>query len=503
MEGASMLHSVPTTRATVSVFPDAEGRQAWLFRPLSPRLVIGLLSLQACTFVILYGLDGLPIEGRLSLAVFAGVLIAWVVLGLPDMPVALAGALALVVSGAVREEALFATLGSEIIWLLIAAFVMASVMRSSGTAERLAAVALTRCRTVSQMFWGATLVIALTAFVIPSTSARAAILMPVFFGLSSAIGRPSVTRGLALLFPSVILLSACASLTGAGAHLITADSMRRVSDTDIGFAHWALLGGPFGLVTSLLACGLIQLLFMSAEDRSAAIGTLPVRHRSNSCSDATVLTIMGATVLLWATNALHGQNIAVIALVGALLAASKPVSGISLKEALKGVEWNLLLFLAATLLIGEALLTSGTAHYLVDQTLAALGGHLSLAPWMVVAIAAVISSLAHIVIMSRTARASVLIPVVALPLSAFGVDPSVLIFVTTIGSGFCQTLMVSAKPVLLFGSAETLTFTQADLLRLALFLLPLFVALLVAFSLFVWPFLGLPIETLSPMPAKA
>ncbi|RWP77297.1 MAG: hypothetical protein EOR91_25455 [Mesorhizobium sp.] len=325
----------------------------------------------------------------------------------------------------------------------------------------------------------------------------------VFFGLSSAIGRPSVTRGLALLFPSVILLSACASLTGAGAHLIAADFMRRVSDTDIGFAHWALLGGPFGFVTSLLACGLIQLLFLSAEDRRAAIGTLPVRHRSNSCSDATVLTIMGATVLLWATNALHGQNIAVIALVGALLAASKPVSGISLKEALKGVEWNLLLFLAATLLIGEALLTSGTARYLVDQTLAALGGHLSLAPWMVIAIAAVISSLAHIVIMSRTARASVLIPAVALPFSAFGVDPSVLIFVTTIGSGFCQTLMVSAKPVLLFGSAEALTFTQADLLRLALFLLPLFVALLVAFSLFVWPLLGLPIETLSAMPAKA
>jgi solute carrier family 13 (sodium-dependent dicarboxylate transporter), member 2/3/5 len=489
-----MLLWPPMTRAAVGASADASERQAWSLRLISFRSAGALLSLHACVFVIFFGMNGLPLEGRLSLSVFAGALIAWVVLRLPDMPVALAGALVLVVSGAIDEEALFATLGSEIVWLLIAAFVMASVLRKCGTAERLAAAALARCTTVSGVFWGATVVIALTAFVIPSTAARAAILTPVFFSLSSAIGRPSVTRGLALLFPSAILLSACASLTGAGAHLIAGDFMRRVSGADFGFAHWALLAGPFGLITSLLSCGLIQLLFLTAEDRRTTLGTLLVLPRSNSRTQLAIVTIIGTTVLLWATTALHGQNLAIVGLGAALLAASKPISGISLKEALKGVEWNLLLFLATTLVIGEALLTTGAARYLVDQMLAALDGRLSVSAWMAVVVAAVVSSLAHILITSRTARASVLIPAVALPLSALGADPSALIFITTIGSGFCQTLMVSAKPVALFGSCETPTFTQADLLRLAVFLLPLFIALLAAFALIIWPLLGLPLE---------
>ncbi|WP_018099540.1 hypothetical protein [Sinorhizobium meliloti] len=158
--------------------------------------------------------------------------------------------------------------------------------------------------------------------------------------------------------------------------------------------------------------------------------------------------------------------------------------------------------MAATLLIGEALLTSGAAHYLVRQTLALLEGHFVPEPWLAVALAALFSSLAHILITSRTARASVLIPAVALPLSAFGADASALIFVTAVGSGFCQTLMVSAKPVVLFGSTEPPAFVQADLLRLAAYLLPIFIVLLIAFALFVWPHLGLPFETLPATPGR-
>ena len=51
--------------------------------------------------------------------------------------------------------------------------------------------------------------------------------------------------------------------------------------------------------------------------------------------------------------------------------------------------------------------------------------------------------------------------------------------------------MVSAKPVMLFGQAEGRPFNQGDLLRLALWLLPVFVAGLLFFALVVWPMQGL------------
>jgi len=496
-----MQHIIGSAALTSSANANSASLEARSGRTVDARTlesVAGLLLMGTCGFAIIYGLDSLAMHGRLSLTVFVGVLVSWVVLRLPDMPVALAGALALVVSGAVEEATLFATLGNEIVWLLIAAFVMASVLRKTGLAERLSVAVLSRCKTVAGAFWAATLVISATAFVIPSTSARAAILLPVFLATSQAIARPAVTKGLALLFPSVILLSACASLTGAGAHMIAADFMKRVGGVEIDFALWAVLGAPFALATSLLACGLIQALFLTSDDRRVAITRPPARDLPRSGNEAAVLAVVGGTVLAWATTGLHGQSVAVVAMIGAMLSATKCVSGVPLKEALKGVEWNLLLFLAATLLIGEALLTSGAARYVIDHALAALRDGLPLGPWTIAFVAALLSSLAHVVITSRTARAGVLIPVLALPLAGLGADPSSLIFLTAIGSGFCQTLMVSAKPLVVFGTTEAPTFAQADLLRLAAWLLPAFIALLVIFAMFVWPEVGLTFAAANP-----
>jgi solute carrier family 13 (sodium-dependent dicarboxylate transporter), member 2/3/5 len=55
------------------------------------------------------------------------------------------------------------------------------------------------------------------------------------------------------------------------------------------------------------------------------------------------------------------------------------------------------------------------------------------------------------------------------------------------GTGFCQTLMASAKPVAIYGSRDEAGFTQADLFRLALPLGLAKIALLVIFATVVWP----------------
>ncbi|UXN74078.1 hypothetical protein N8D56_01815 [Devosia sp. A8/3-2] len=112
---------------------------------------------------------------------------------------------------------------------------------------------------------------------------------------------------------------------------------------------------------------------------------------------------------------------------------------------------------------------------------------------MVVLFAASIAAAAHLLVVSRTARASVLIPAVALPLAGFGLDPAAPVMLVTIGSGFCQTLMISAKPIMLFAGLDTATFSQRDLLLLSAPLLPAFVGLLAAMALLVWPLLDLPI----------
>ncbi|WP_234804082.1 SLC13 family permease [Ensifer adhaerens] len=457
------------------------------------RLLVGAMLVAFAAVLIFLAADGLALPMRLSLMVFATTLICWTIFDLPETPVALAGAAALAVTGAVGEEAVYAALGNDIVWLMMAASVIAAVLQASGLVERLAFRLLARFRDVSRLFWVVTPTIFVTAFVIPSTSARAAIFMPVFLGLASTIGRPGITRALALLFPSVILLSAAASLTGAGAHLVAVDFIRRSGGEAPGFLGWALLAAPFALLTSLIACGLILRFFLDEADRHWRLNlpAAPTEKRAFSAQDKAILAVTAAIVAALATSDLHGIALPVVALVGALVLASEKISGMPFRKALKGVEWNLLLFLAGTLVIGEALLSTGTATELADRLISAFGQIGKPPAWLVVLLAIAVATFAHIVIASRTARATVLIPAVALPLAGFGVSPANLIMVTAIGSGFCQTLMVSAKPVALFGGMEPPAFSPSDLLRLAVMLALPFIALLALFALAIWPAVGL------------
>ena len=158
------------------------------------------------------------------------------------------------------------------------------------------------------------------------------------------------------------------------------------------------------------------------------------------------------------------------------------------------VTGGALLFLAGTLVIGEALLQTGTAQVLAERVVGLVGGRITAWPALIVGFAAVVATLSHLVITSRTARATVLIPALALPLAALGANPLSLVMVVTLASGFCQTLLVSAKPVALFGAMEPQPFGQADLFRLAGFLSLPFVALLIVFATLVWPLQGLPLR---------
>lgn len=110
-----------------------------------------------------------------------------------------------------------------------------------------------------------------------------------------------------------------------------------------------------------------------------------------------------------------------------------------------------------------------------------------------------VSLLLHVLIGSRSARVAVLLPVLVLPLAlalpaGSGVSAPVLVLVmaAVLGTGFCQTLAISSKPMLLFARHPASGLAPADLLRLSACLFPLLWLLLMGFGLLVWPALALP-----------
>ena len=435
--------------------------------------------------------ETLSLGGRNALVITALAVIGWTMTRLPDSLVAIAAALTLVLSGTMQEERLFASLGRELVWLLVAAFVIASVVKSSGLMELLVARALGPFQGFSSVAYVLTVLIACTAFFIPSTSGRAALLLPVFLALTPQLPDARLVRPLALLFPTVILLSAGGSLLGAGAHLIAVDAIARSGGPAIGYLEWMFVGLPVSMVSCVLATGLILRLFVPAELRHALI------ESQGACQEITprqkrLAAVLVSLLVLWTTTGLHGISIVLIALGGALVLLAKPFTDRKTKEIFRDIDMELILYLTATIVIADAIIVTGADRWLAEGMLSVLPEALARNRAVAIGFMVLAAVLSHLVITSRSARAAVLIPAVALPIAAFGHDPALIVMVAVLGTGFCQTLMASAKPVAIYGAMDQPTFSQGDLFRLALPLMPAVAGPLFAAALIFWPWqLGL------------
>jgi anion transporter len=467
---------------------------------LNPRLTAALcVALSLCALLAVPGnFPGLSGEARLTLVVFALATCAWIGTPIDDTYIALGAGLALTVTGVISSDTLFGTLGDSTVWLLICAFVLAAAVARTGLAGRAAAFLVGGARTVRQLTHLTTAALVVTAFAVPATSGRAALALPVFLALAKALAdRRRLVVMLALLFPTVILLSAVATLIGAGAHLITVSVLWEAAGERVGFTEWLLLGLPLAVVSSHLAAEVVLLTTTRRADRAGPVHITAEEIQRHSDRPVTgpwtqaekrCALLLATVVALWCSEPLHRVSPAMVALIGAVVAASPALGTVRLKDALKTVPWSLLLFMAATMAMGVALAESGAAQWLVGGLPSAV------TPVMFLAVVIAVSTAAHLVLQSRSARSSVLVPLVVAAAVGAGVNPVAAALASTAAAGFCHTLPASAKPVTLFADIPgTPTYTPRDLLRLSAVLAPLTAALVLLFAVAVWPLLGVPV----------
>lgn len=444
-----------------------------------------------------YGIPQLDAPARGALIVFGITLGAWVFSRVEETLIALAALLALAATGVVRPDAILHSLGHSLIGLLLASFIVAAAANAVGLNPWLVTGVTRRARSVEQLCYWLTAANLATALFVPATSARAALMAPVFLALNQRIDQPRVGKVLALVFPTAILLSAAASLTGAGAHLLTADLVAQMGGERLDFLRWLMLGLPFALVSSFGSTWVILRLFLTGPERRQALALEAGWADGNEAAHPAkfqrryVAGVILAMLGLWSTAGLHGLDNTLVAILGALAVTWPGLGPISLKTGLKAVEWNLLVFVAASLELGESLVRTGAAEWLMARAFAGMESWLAGGALWVAGGVAAIGLLSHVVITSRSARAAILIPAVLLLALSLGYNPAALAFGAAIASGYCLTFTVSAKPVALFAQLPAATYGPADLLRLSGVLLPLHFLLLLLFSWLIWPALGL------------
>ncbi|NLK10911.1 MAG: SLC13 family permease, partial [Staphylococcus equorum] len=100
----------------------------------------------------------------------------------------------------------------------------------------------------------------------------------------------------------------------------------------------------------------------------------------------------------------------------------------------------------------------------------------------------------HLLITSHTTRAVVLVPTVLIFAETFELNPMSVVFITLIGINYCLTLPVSSKALLIFYELDDRPFNTSQLLKLNMWLLPIYVVFMVLMYLFYWQFIGLKLK---------
>jgi len=317
------------------------------------------------------------------------------------------------------------------------------------------------------------------------------VVIPIFRSIAGAANDTRITKALALLMPTVILVATISSLIGAGSHLIANDLLFQIAQQRISFAQWMVYGLPFGIAASYLACWVIMRLFLSREHRARPLhvehtGSTPVRT-----PEKITVAVIGVMVALWLTEPWHGVEIAIVTVAGALVLTAPGVGVLRWKDGLKAVSWNLIIFVGAALVLGTALIESGAAQWIIERLFALSGIAGAESPLLILLVLALLSLTSHIYMTSHTARAAALVPPFLYLASTLELNPAAVMFIGTLGMDYCLTFPVSSKALLMFQELEGETYQPADLLRLSAVLLLVHVGLVLVFYLAYWRWIGL------------
>lgn len=453
-------------------------REAWwrrLAQAVSALCGLGLVG-------ILYESAQLEPEGKAALAIFLATLWFWLFTRIEPAYVAAVGAGSAALLGALSPAALWQSATADVIWLIAGMFVIAEAVERTGLGARVRDAALAGGRTTSGLFWRMSLALGVMTFLIPSTSARAALALPAVEAIFPERNDPR-RRALALLIPAIVLVTTSASLTGAASHILANDLLHAETGERISYLQWALWGVPFAALIGAFSCFIVSRLWLTREQRRAAVAPANRERGARlSSRERRVIWVLAALVVAWLSAPLHGLSMSFAAIVAAAILVAPGIGIVAVRDVLSSLQWRFLLFAAGALAMGWALMESGAAAWASDTAWEALGAQDH--AWPAIAAIALISMASHLLVTSHLARAAMItLPALALAKKA-GLDPTVAVFLAIAGTNFCLTFPVSSKVMLLF-SRDAFSVRGSDMIKLSIVIAPVYFALMLVVATFI------------------
>jgi anion transporter len=383
--------------------------------------------------------------------------------------------------------------------LVAAALFLSAGMTATGLDKRIALSILSRVGTETRhVLMGTILVGFVIAFLVPSTTARVACLVPITLGIIAAFG---VSRRSAFAGMLMITTVQTASIwnvgikTAAAQNMVAVGFIERTLQTTITWLEWFVAAAPLAALMSV-ALYFVMTHMMPPEVKAVPGGREAIRKAlaelgPMKLSEKKLLALSLTLLGFWATEGvLHRLDTSTTTVIAVALMFLPGFGIMTWKEAQPKIPWGTVVLFGIGISLGTALLQTRGATWLADivTTQLGLGNATAL---VILGVLGVFLVVIHLGFASATALASAMIPIVIAVLQGVttpGINVVGMMMVLQFVVSFGFILVVNAPQNMVAYGTET--FEARDFVRTGLVLTGIALALVMALGATYWRWLG-------------
>ena len=476
----------------------------------------GLLAAVAALVVVLLlpTPAGLPVAGHRMLAILAFAVIIWMteaidyavsaiviaalmafLLGLspnvanPTVLIGTSAGLSLAFSG-------FATTG---LVLVASALFLAAAMTATGLDKRIALNILSRVGVDTRNVVIGTILVGLViAFMVPSTTARVACLVPITLGIIAAFGVERKSVFASMLMITTVQTASIWNVgikTAAAQNMIAIGFIEKAFNTTITWLEWLIAAAPFGILMSI-ALYFVMTRMMPPEVKQVPGGLDGIRKSladlgPMKTSEKKLLAISLTLIAFWAAEGvLHKFDTSTTTITAVALMFLPGFGIMTWKEAQPKIPWGTVVLFGVGISLGTALLQTNAATWLANIVVAEFGLKNATALF-ILGVMSLFLVVIHLGFASATALASAMIPIVIAVLQSVatpGINMVGMTMVLQFVVSFGFILVVNAPQNMVAYGTET--FEAKDFVRTGLVLTVIAVALVMLLGATYWRWLG-------------
>lgn len=362
---------------------------------------------------------GLSLAGHKALVMFTGIFVLYLTESVPLPIVSLAVAPLAALWSIVPPAVALESFASAPVYLMVGAFILANAMVKSGLADRLTYVILNLVGTSTMAIsFGIVLANIVMAFLVPSSLARTAIMIPVCLGIFHVFGQTGRTKFAINLLLTLTMTNAtmgAAIYTATVPNPVTVDLIAKSGGPVITYGQWFIYGFPPALLMTFITWWFIQLVFRPELDQLPD-GKEFVKKKLSELGPLTsvekrAMIVFALVVTLWATGGWTDIDPTTAALGGILLFFLPKFGFMTWEDVNKNMSWSLIFIAGGGISLGLILMKTGAAKWFAGTIFNMLGLH-GLSVLIMLIIIMLIIQYMHLLFVGTTAMATSFIPIV-------------------------------------------------------------------------------------------